>query len=73
MENSVESWSWNSEESSSISLHDSNDSQPLLIGGQATRPALRMCQGCSHYGDRHFCMVNCAEYQNMIGKAYQKP
>ncbi len=61
MENSAESWFWNSADSSSVSLHDSNDL------------AMRMCQGCQHCGGMYYCMVNCAEYQNMIGKAYQKP
>lgn len=61
---------WNSIKLSPNLLCDSNSGRSsLLIGGQATGPALRMCQCCSHHIGEYYCMANCVEYQNMVGKA----
>lgn len=70
MENSKKLPAWNSIELSSDLLRDPNSGRSsLLIGGQATGPALRMCRGCSHHIGEYYCMTSCAEYQNMVGKA----
>lgn len=70
MGNGKKSSAWNSIELSSDLLHNPNSGRSsLLIGGQATGSALRMCQCCPHHIGEYHCMTNCAEYQNMVGKA----
>ncbi len=70
MENNKKSSAWNSIELSPVLLCDSNSGRSsLLIGGQATGAALRMCQYCTHHIGEYYCATNCAEYQNMVGKA----
>lgn len=65
------SWEWENAEPSKIQDDLNNNQSLFLIGGSVNSPALRMCCGCQHCGNMVYCVRNCAEYQNIIGKMYR--